>query len=65
MLQHAKLKHLLQVQEAPLFALNPDEDFFGMRLHPHVDVLTLEVPESISDVERLKGMFNIFAEVLL
>jgi hypothetical protein len=44
--------------------IEDDDGCFGAKYPADVDVLTFEVAESIRDVERLRGLFDVFGEAL-
>jgi hypothetical protein len=54
------------VTEQPKFQLTIEDDdgWFGARYPADVDVLVFNVAGSIRDVERLKGLYNVFGETL-
>jgi hypothetical protein len=45
-------------------SIQDDEGWFGTKYPPTVDILVFDVAESIREVERLKGLYDVFAETL-
>lgn len=59
-----RLRSLVMAQPRLHLSIQDDEGWFGKRYPPDVDVLVFNVAEHIRDVERLKGLFDVFAAVL-
>jgi hypothetical protein len=60
----AKLRALIQGQPKIRLEVKDSEGLFGPRFPEDVDELRFQVVGVIKDVERLKGLFNLFAAVL-
>ncbi|MEO8314878.1 MAG: DUF3137 domain-containing protein [Pseudomonadota bacterium] len=60
----AKLRALVTAQPKFQLSIQDDEGWFGTKYPPSVDVLVFDVAEKIRDVERLKGLYDVFAETL-
>ena len=45
-------------------SIQDDDGWFGTQYPEAVDVLVFDVAEHIRDVERLKGIYDVFAEAL-
>ena len=63
-LQQRTLRALVTVQPKFQLSIHDDEGWFGKKYPPEVDVLVFDVAEHIRDVERLKGLYDVFAETL-
>jgi hypothetical protein len=59
-----RLRALVTVQPKFQLCIHDDEGWFGKKYPPEVDVLVVDVGEHIRDVERLKGLYDVFAETL-
>ncbi|HTG75263.1 MAG TPA: DUF3137 domain-containing protein, partial [Terriglobia bacterium] len=59
-----RLRALVTVQPKFQLSIHDDEGWFGKKYPPEVDVLVFDVAEHIRDVERLKGLYDVFAETL-
>jgi hypothetical protein len=60
----ARLRELVTAQPKFQLCIQNDEGWFGTKYPPDVDVLVFDVAASIRDVERLKGLYDVFAETL-
>lgn len=61
---HEKIRALLQAQPAIHLEVKDDEGWFRPTFPEGVDELYFQVTGVIRDVERLKGLFELFAETL-
>ena len=59
-----RLRTLITAQPKFQLSVQDDEGWFGRRYPEDVDVLNFDVAEQIRDVERLKGLYDVFAESL-
>jgi hypothetical protein len=59
-----RLRALVMAQPKFRLSVHDDEGWFGTTYPPGVDVLVFDVVESIRDVNRLKGVYDVFAETL-
>ncbi len=59
-----KIRHLIQAQPSIYLEVKDDEGWFGTNFPQGVDELCFKVPGIIKDVERLKTLYRLFAEVL-
>jgi hypothetical protein len=59
-----RLRELVTAQPKFQLAIHDDEGWFGTKYPPNVDVLVFDIVETIRDVARLKGLYDIFAETL-
>ena len=59
-----RLRALVAVQPKFQLSIHDDEGWFGKKFPPEVDVLVFDVAENIRDIERLKGLYDVFAETL-
>lgn len=59
-----RLRALMAGQPKFQLSIRDDEGWFGTRYPPSVDVLVFDVAETIRDVDRLKGLYDVFAETL-
>jgi hypothetical protein len=59
-----RLRALVTAQPKFQIRVEDDDGWFGAKYPAGVDVLTFNVAESIRDVERLKGLYDVFAETL-
>jgi hypothetical protein len=59
-----RLRSLISNQRSFQLSIHDDEGWFGKKYPPEVDVLVFDVVEQIRQVERLKGLYDIFAETL-
>ena len=64
LLSNPRLRELLEAQKSIDFSVKDDEGWFGAKYPEGVDVLTFVVGGAISDIERLKSLFDLFAETL-
>lgn len=60
----ARLRELVSAQPRFQLGVQDDEGWFGTKYPPDVDVLVFDVAERIRDVERLQGLYAVFAETL-
>jgi hypothetical protein len=61
---NAQIRQMIQAQPAFSLAVKDSEGWFGPSFPPDVDELNFQVVGVIKDVERLKGLFDVFAAVL-
>jgi hypothetical protein len=59
-----RIRELIQAQPSIRLHVKDDEGWFGAKFPEGVDELYLEVPHVIKDVERLKLLYELFAETL-
>jgi hypothetical protein len=59
-----RLRGLVTAQPSFQLTIEDDDGWFGARYPADVDVLMFNVAESIRDVERLKGLYDVFGETL-
>jgi hypothetical protein len=59
-----RLRALVMAQPKFQLAIHDDEGWFGTKYPPNVDVLVFDIVETIRDVQRLKGLYDVFAETL-
>ena len=59
-----RVRALVTAQPKIRLAVHDDDGCFGKKYPPTVDVLTFDVAEQIRDVNRLKGIYDVFAETL-
>jgi hypothetical protein len=64
LLADARVRELLAAQPAIHFAVKDDEGWFGAQFPEGVDELIFHVTGVIRDVERLKLLYDLFAETL-
>ncbi len=64
LLANAEIRRLIEEQPQIRLELKDDEGFFRARFPEGVDELHFQVVGVIRDVERLKKLFDLFAEVL-
>jgi len=64
LLASPKLRALIAAQKDLSFGVKDDEGWFGTRFPEGVDELHFAVPGVIKDVDRLKGLYDLFAETL-
>ncbi|MBI1853544.1 MAG: DUF3137 domain-containing protein [Planctomycetes bacterium] len=64
LLQSAQIRQLLRAQPAVHFQVKDDEGWFGPQFPEGVDELHFQIHGIVKDVNRLKGMFDLFAETL-
>ena len=64
LLSHQKLRDLIARQPDIHFSVKDDEGWFGASFPEGVDELRFEVTGVIKDVERLKLLYELFAETL-
>lgn len=58
------LRELIRIQPAIHLSVKDDEGWFGPKFPENVDVLTFAVVGVIKDVDRLKAIYDLFAETL-
>jgi hypothetical protein len=58
------LRELVTAQPKFQLSIQDDEGWFQTKYPPTVDVLVFNVAEQIRDVDRLKGLYDVFAETL-
>jgi hypothetical protein len=61
---NAELRRLLMAQPKVRFEVRDDEGWFGARFPDGVDELRFFVPGVIKDIDRLKQLYDLFAETL-
>lgn len=61
---NARIRQLIQAQPAILLQVRDDEGWFGPRFPEGVDELHFVVVGVIRDVERLRSLYELFAETL-
>jgi hypothetical protein len=59
-----RLRALVTAQPKFGLTIHDDDGWFGAKYPPGVDVLSFDVAEQIRDVDRLKGLYDVFAETL-
>jgi hypothetical protein len=64
LLADPKLRELLQQQPAVFFSVKDDEGIFGPAFNESVDELYFAVQGVLKNVDRLKRLFDLFAETL-
>jgi hypothetical protein len=62
--RNARLRELIAAQPAIRLSVRDDEGWFGRTFPDGVDQLEFLVVGVITDIERLKGIFDLFAETL-
>lgn len=61
---NAKIRQLIQLQPDISFEIKDDEGWFGVQFPEGVDELYFQVNGTIKDIERLKNLYELFAETL-
>jgi hypothetical protein len=61
---HPRLRELIRQQPDMHLAVRDDEGWFGPTFPDGVDMLSYTVAGIIKDVDRLKGLYDLFAETL-
>ena len=61
---NSRIRELIEAQPTIHFTVKDDEGLFGTRFPEGVDELEFMVPGTIKDVERLKHLYELFAETL-
>jgi hypothetical protein len=64
LLSNARLRQLIAAQPQILFSVKDDEGYFGTSFPDGVDELHFLVTGVIKDVDRLKALYELFAETL-
>jgi hypothetical protein len=64
LLSNARVRELLSSQKDVHFSVRDDEGWFGAKFPEGVDELQFTLPGVIKDLERLKLLFDLFAESL-
>jgi hypothetical protein len=59
-----RLRELVTAQPKFQLCVQDDEGWFGTKYPPDIDVLVFDVAERIRDTDRLKGIYDVFAETL-
>jgi hypothetical protein len=59
-----RLRALVAAQPKFQLCIQDDEGWFGTQYPAAVDVLVFDVADQIRDVDRLKGLYDVFAETL-
>ena len=60
----SKIRDLIEMQPNIYFSVKDDEGWFGTAFPQGVDELYFQVLGVIKDIERLKSLYNLFAEIL-
>ncbi|RCJ16786.1 hypothetical protein A6S26_32630 [Nostoc sp. ATCC 43529] len=61
---NTQIRTLIKAQPHINIIVKDDEGFFGTKFPPEVDELYFEVGYAIKDVQQLKSLFELFAEIL-
>jgi hypothetical protein len=61
---NARLRDLVTAQPKIRLVIEDDDGWFGTKYPPGVDVLVFDIADKIREVERLKGLYDVFAETL-
>ena len=61
---NARIRALIEQQPAIMFTVKDDEGWFGPAFPEGVDELAFTVGGLINDIDRLKQLFDLFAETL-
>ena len=61
---NVRIRELISTQKDIKFSVSDDEGWFGARFPEGVDELTFVVAGVITDIERLRKLFDLFAETL-
>ncbi len=64
LLSSARIRELIEQQRHFRMEVKDDEGWFGAKFPEGIDELYFCVPYVIKDIEQLKGLFDLFAEVL-
>jgi hypothetical protein len=64
LLANPKIRQLIEQQPKVQFTVRDDDGWFGTMFPEGVDELYFLVPGVVKDVERLKALYDLFAEVL-
>ena len=64
LLGNSRIRELIRRQPDIYFAVKDDEGFFGSRFPDGVDELYFQVLGKVKDIERLKLLYQLFAETL-
>jgi hypothetical protein len=64
LLANPRIKDLIRQQRSVRLCVQDDEGWFGAEFPEGVDELQLTVPGIVKDVERLKQLYELFAELL-
>lgn len=64
LLKNTRIRELISLQKYFHLEVKDDEGWFGAKFPDGVDELNFCVPVVIKDLEQLKGLFELFAEVL-
>jgi hypothetical protein len=64
LLSNEKLRKLIAAQPSISFSVKDDEGYFGASFPEGVDELHFVVTGVIKDIDRLKGLYDLFAETL-
>ena len=62
--RNSKIRELISCQSCIHFEVKDDEGWFGPGFPEGVDELYFQTPDTIKDIEQLKRLFDLFAEVL-
>ncbi len=61
---NSNIRELIEMQPEIYFSVKEDEGWFGTAFPQGVDELYFQVIGVIKDIERLKSLYNLFAEIL-
>ncbi len=64
LLEEQRLRALIETQPQIHLSAKDDEGYFGSKFPPDADELVFQVHGVIKDIERLKSLFDLFAETL-
>jgi len=64
LLENTRIRELMELQRRFHLEVKDDEGWFGTSFPDGVDELYFSVPGVLKDLEQLKGLFELFAEVL-
>ena len=64
MFRNSKIRELISCQSCIHFEVKDDEGWFGPGFPEGVDELYFQTPDIFEDIEQLKRLFDLFAEVL-
>ena len=59
-----RLRALVTAQPKFQLSIHDDDGWFGTKYPPGVDVLVFDIAERIREVDRLKGLYDVFGETL-
>ena len=64
LLANPRIRELIQAQESLFLQVKDDEGWFGAHFPEGVDELYFQVPGVLKDLERLRSLYDLFAEIL-